>query len=55
MVGDSLLEREFPPPNLPGGGTRVEIFELLAHEEVVVLLGELLARVHGPVLERPIE
>jgi hypothetical protein len=33
----------------------VEPGELLSEEEVIVLLDELLARVHGPVLERPIE
>jgi len=55
MVGDALLERKARPPDLPGGRARVEFSELLSKEEVVVLLGELLARVHGPVLKVPIE
>src|SRR5215218_10779982 len=55
MVGDPLFEREALPPDLPEGGAGVETCELLGREEVVVLLVELLARVHGPVLERPIE
>jgi hypothetical protein len=51
MVGDPLLEGEAPPENLAGGGLRIEFPYHRADEEVVLLLGELLADVHRLVLE----
>ena len=51
MVGDSLLEGEAPPEYLAGGGVGVEPPYHRADEEVIALLGELLADVHRLVLE----
>src|SRR5215203_4048764 len=52
MVGDSLLEGAAPPEDLARGGIGVELRDLRADEEVVLLLDELLADVHWLVLEK---
>src|SRR5829696_4672078 len=51
MVGDPLLESEAPPENLARCGVGVELPYHRADEEVILLLGELLAYVHRLVLE----
>src|SRR5215212_8824343 len=51
MVGDSLLEGETPPEDLARGSVGVELLYHRTDEEVILLLSELLADIHGLVLE----
>jgi hypothetical protein len=51
MVGDALREREALPADLPRSALGVELLDPVADEEVVLLLGELLAHVHRLVLK----
>jgi hypothetical protein len=51
MVGDAPLERAAPPQYFPRSDAGIEPLDLFAYEEMVLLLGELLAHVHRLVLE----